>query len=188
MKKAAVLVVALLLVPTAAVADGGGSRDGDEQPFCEGAPPEDCPDTDYMDFRRASFGHGPAGGVVRHGLRTIKRWKTKDMGGRHGVTIYVEVNTDDDRRVEREVRIRRKRGAIWAGMFRGKYFRKRVEGRVRAWRPDRRRVKIGFRVRMLGDGVDRYRWRVFWANRAVACPGSCHTDFVPDRGWFEHRL
>lgn len=185
MKKLAPLIVALLVSAAPALADGGAFRDGDEQPFCETG---GCGDSDYMDFRRLTFGHGRNESVVRHGVRTIERWKTKVLGGRHGVTIHVHLNTDDDWRAERSLRIRRKHGELWAGMFRGKYLRKRVAGRVRVWRPDRRSVKVRFDVRMLGDDLERYRWNVSWAQRDIACPGSCSTDTAPDRGWFEHRL
>lgn len=186
MRRLAAVATALLLAPVPALADGGAFRDGDEQPFCEA--PGDCPDDDYMDFRRASFGHGRAERVVRHGVRTRKRWKTKELGGRYGVTVYLQVSNDDDRRVERSLRIRRKHGELWGGMFRGKYFRKKVDGRVRVWRPDRRSIKVAFPVRMLGDDVERYRWYVFWAKRDTYCPGSCHSDTAPDRGWYDHRL
>lgn len=184
-KRIALLTAALLAAATPALAGGGAFRDGDEQPFCETG---DCDDTDYMDFRRLTFGHGRSESVVRHGIRTLKRWKTKELGGRHGVTIHVHLDTDGDERVERSLRIRRKHGSLWAGMFRGKHLRKSVGGRIRVWRPDRRSVKVRFPVRMLGDEVRRYRWRVWWAQRALACPGSCSTDSAPDRGWYEHRL
>ena len=186
-KRLALVVAALLLAPVAALADGDAFHDGDEQPFCED-PNAECPDDDYMDFRRATFGHGKTRSVVRHGVRTMKRWKTKDLGGRHGVTIYVHLNTDDDGRVERSLRIRRKHGELRGRMFRGKYFDKRVHGSVRVWRPDGRSIKVVFRVRMLGDDVDAYRWGVSWARRGIGCLGSCHSDHAPDEGWYRHRL
>ena len=183
----ALLAIALVLcLPASAVADGGAFKDPDEQPFCES--PDPCPDTDYMDFRRATFGHADRPRMLRHGIETRKRWKTRDLGGRHGVTIYFELNTDDDRRAERSLRVRRKKGELWARIFRGRYHRKRVRGPVRVWRPDRRSLKVRFHARLLGDDIDRYRWAVFWSNRDVYCPGSCHQDFAPHRGWYEHRL
>lgn len=185
-KLGAFAVATLLLLPGTAAADGGAFRDPDEQPFCEGGDP--CPDDDFMDFRRITFGHGRKAGTVRHGFETRKRWKTKWMGGRHGVTIYVEISTDDDPRVERQLRIRRKHGELWAAMFRGKHHRKRVPGAVRVWRPDRRSVKVRFATRLLGDGVEGYRWYAWWANRDLYCPGSCSSDRAPDRGRYEHRL
>jgi hypothetical protein len=180
-------VAALLLLPASAAADGGAFRDPDEQPFCEN-PDDPCPDGDFMDFRRLTFGHERPARALRHGIETSKRWKTKRLGGKHGVSIYVDFNTDDDRHMERGLEIRRKDGELWAGMFRGKYHRKRVPGRVRVWRPDRRSVKVRFPKRLLGDDVDGYRWVVWRARRGVYCPGSCHTDFAPNRGTYEHRL
>lgn len=181
----ALLAIALVLcLPAPAGANGGGSRDPDEQPFCESG---DCPDTDYMDFRRASFGHAD-GRRLQHGIATRERWKTKELGGRHGVTIYFDFSTDDDARIERLLRVRRWNGELRGRMFRGKYHRKRVPGAIRVWRPDRRSVKVRFPARLLGDGVEQYGWRVHWSNRRVACAGSCHTDFAPNRGWYEHRL
>lgn len=184
-KLGAFALATLLLLPGSAAADGGAFRDPDEHPFCESGP---CPDRDYMDFRRLTFGHGRKAGTVRHGIETRKRWKTKWLGGRHGISFYVELNTDDDRRFERQLRIRRKNGELWAAVFRGKYHRKRVPGHVRVWRPGRRSVKVRFATRLLGDDVDRYRWYVWWANRDVVCPGSCSEDHAPDRGAYEHRL
>lgn len=183
MRRLVLFAAAALLAPVPALADGATFRDGDEQPFCE--EPGDCPDNDYMDFRRVTSGHG---GGLRHGLRTMKRWKTKELGGPHGVTIYVDFDVDGDRRVEREVRVRRKHGELQARMFRGRYLRKEVEGRLVAWRPDRRSLKVRFPAGLLGDDVESYRWRVFWAQRDLACTGSCHTDSAPDQGWYEHTL
>lgn len=185
-KLALVALAALLLAPGLAQADGGRFRDPDEQPFCEG--PGSCTDTDYLDFSRATFGHGRTARVLQHGLKTRERWKTKDMGGRHGVTISFDFDTDGDRGVERRLRVRRKNGELRARMFRGRYLRKRVGGDLGVWRPDRRSIKARFPRRLLGDDLDRYRWRAGWHQRGVACPGSCHTDYVPDRGWYEHRL
>ncbi len=180
------VLAAAMLAPGTAGADGGRFRDADEQPFCES--PDPCPDTDYIDFDRVTFGHGPKARVLQHGIRTRERWKTKDMGGRHGVTIYLELDVDGDRASERLLRMRRKDGELWARMFRGKDYRKEIGPALRVWRPDRRSIKVRFPLRLLGDGVDRYRWRAGWTQRGVACPGSCHTDFAPRRGWFEHRL
>lgn len=187
MKKLGLVVLASLLVfPGHALADGGGFRDPDEQPFCESPGP--CPDSDYIDFRRATYGHGRKAGVVRHGLHTREPWKTKDMGGPHGVTIYLELDVDGDRAAERMVRMRRKDGELWARMFRGKHHRKRIGGGLRVWRPNRRSIKVRFPLRLLGDDLDRYRWRAGWYNRELGCAGSCHSDYAPHRGWFEHRL
>lgn len=183
---ASVMLCAALLVPGAAWADGDRFRDPDEQPFCES--PDPCPDSDYIDFDRASHGHGPTDRVLQHGLHTRERWKTKDMGGRHGVTIYFDFDVNDNKSPDRRLRIRRKDGELLAQMYRGKYFRKKIGEPVRAWRPDRRSIKVRFRVRLLGDDVDGYRWRASWYNRALACPGSCHSDSAPHRGWFEHTL
>lgn len=186
-RKALLLALAVVLsIPAAAVADGGSFEDRDEQPFCED--PDPCPDTDYMDFRRLTFGHGDEAGVLRHGLETRKRWKTRELGGPHGVTFYVDFDTDGDRDVERRLRIRRKDGELWAGMFRGRRLRKSVPGHIRVWRPGPRGAKVRFAAGLLGDGVEEYRWRVHWANRNLACPGSCSTDFAPGKGWYEHRL
>lgn len=187
MRKLGILAVAALLsFPAPAAADGGAFRDPDEQPFCEGGDP--CPDGDFIDFRRLTFGHERPARALRHGIETRKRWKTKWLGGRHGVSIYIDFNTDDDRRMERGLEIRRKDGKLWAGMFRGRYHRKRVPGRVRVWRPDRRSVKVRFGKGLLRDELDGYRWTVWWANRDVVCPGSCSIDHAPNRGRYEHRL
>lgn len=187
MKAKGILAALALLVgaPAPAAADGGAFKDPDEKPFCEA--PDPCPDTDYMDFRRVTFGHGDRPRVLRHGIETRKRWKTKELGGRNGVTIYFQLNTDDDARAERVLRVRRKDGELWGRVFRGKYYRKEV-GRAHVWRPDRRSLKVRFHRRLLGEGVARYRWSVHWSNRDTACPGSCHVDFAPHRGWYEHRL
>lgn len=185
-RKLAAVAAAFLLTPVPAPADGGAFRDGDEQPFCES--PGDCPDDDYIDFRRVTFGHGRRPALVRHGIRTMKRWKTKDLGGPHGVTFFFHLDTDGDRGVERALRVRRKNGHLWGGMFRGKHLRRHVRGRVEVWRPDRRSLEVRFPVRMLGDDVERYRWQVSWAQRQIGCPGSCHSDHAPGRGWYEHRL
>lgn len=184
-KLALVLLASILLVPGSAWADGGRFRDPDEQPFCES--PDPCPDRDYIDFDKATYGHGK-GRSVRHGVHTRERWKTKDMGGRHGVTIYFHFDTDDDRRVERMVRMRRKDGELWAQTFRGKYLRKRVGEPLRVWRPDRRSIKVRIPLRVLGDDLDGYRWLAGWYNRDTFCPGSCHSDWAPHDGWFVHRL
>ena len=180
------LVAALLALPAPAAADGGRFRDPDEKPFCES--PDPCPDTDYIDFDRVSYGHGRTAGLLRHGVHTRERFKTKDMGGRHGVTIYFLFETDGDERGERMLRVRRKDGKLSGRMFRGKYFFKKVGGRVRVWRPDRRSLKVRFPLRLLGDDLERYRWSASWYNRRIACPGSCHSDYAPHNGWFTHRL
>ncbi|HEX2296871.1 MAG TPA: hypothetical protein VHN37_16380 [Actinomycetota bacterium] len=73
-------------------------------------------------------------------------------------------------------------------MFRGKFKDIKVHGRVGAWRPDRKTLKVSFSVASLGDDVDRYRWQAGWYKRSVYCPGSCHEDHAPHQGWFEHRL
>ena len=185
-KQAMLLALIVVLLPSSASADGATFRDPDEQPFCESTGP--CPDTDYMDFRRLTQGHGRTPRVLRHGIRTLERWKTKRLGGRHGTTIAIDFNTDDDGGTERGIRIRRKDGELTARMFRGKYLRKPVDGRIAVWRPDRRSVKVRFHARVLGAGVDEYRWRVYWWDRGVGCTGSCSTDFAPGRGWFEHVL
>lgn len=179
-------LVSSLLVPGSAAADGGRFRDRDEKPFCEN--PDPCPDTDYIDFDRVSFGHGRTARVLQHGVHTRKRWKTKDMGGRHGVTISIAFDNDGDRSSERLLRMRRRDGELWARMFRGKGYRKQIGGPLQVWRPDRRSIKVRFPLRLLGSELDRYRWRVSWSNRRIGCAGSCHTDFAPQRGWFEHSL
>lgn len=181
-----VVLAAVLLVPGYARADGGRFRDPDEQPFCES--PDPCPDTDYIDFRKVTYGHGRNDRLLRHGIHTRERWKTRDMGGRHGVTIYLEIDVDGDRAAERMVRMRRKDGELWARMFRGKRFREKVGAELRVWRPNRRSIKVRFPLRLLGHDLERYRWSAGWHNRAVACTGSCHTDSAPHRGWYEHRL
>lgn len=187
MKKLVLIALASVLVlPGQSFADGGRFKDPDEQPFCES--PDPCPDTDYIDFERVTFGHARRAGVLRHGIVTRERWKTKDMGGRHGVTIYLELDVDGDRAAERMVRMRRKDGELTARMFRGKHLRKRIGGDLRVWRPNRRSIKVRFPLRLLGEDLDRYRWSAGWYNRDVACAGSCHTDYAPHRGWFEHRL
>jgi hypothetical protein len=104
------------------------------------------------------------------------------------VTIHISFDTDGDRRAERAVKMRRKDGELWAHVFRGKHLRKKVGDPLRVWRPNRRSIKVELPVRLLGDDLDRYRWRAGWGNRALACAGSCHTDYAPHRGWFEHRL
>lgn len=180
------VVAGALLVPGPAGADRGRFRDRDEKPFCES--PDPCPDTDYIDFDRLSFGHGPKARVLQHGIHTRERWKTKDLGGRHGVTIYIAFDNDGDRASERLLRMRRLKGELWARMFRGKGYRKEVGPPLRVWRPDRYSIKVRFPLRLLGDEVDTYRWRAGWSQRRVACTGSCHSDFAPQRGWFEHRL
>jgi hypothetical protein len=185
-KLGSILVAAALLVPTQALADGGRFRDPDEQPFCE--TPDPCPDTDYIDFRKVTYGHGRSAGILRHGIVTRERWKTKDMGGPHGVTIYLELDVDGDRTAERMLRMRRKDGELRARMFRGKHLRKAIGGSLRVWRPNQRSIKVRFPLRLLGDDLDRYRWSAGWYNRNVGCAGSCHTDYAPHRGRFEHRL
>lgn len=187
MRRLAIVVVAAsLAVPGSAWADGGRFRDPDEQPFCETSDP--CPDDDYIDFDKVTYGHGPTERVLRHGVHTRKGWKTKDMGGAHGVTIYFVFDTDGDPEGERTLRMRRKDGELRGRMFRGKHLSKKVGGRLHVWRPDRRSIKVRFPVRLLGEDVDSYRWRAGWYQRGVACPGSCHTDSAPHNGWFEHNL
>lgn len=187
MRRLALVVLASsLLVPGSAWADGGRFRDPDEQPFCES--PDPCPDTDYIDFDRVTFGHGRTHRELRHGLHTRERWKTRDMGGRHGVTIYFDFDTNDNRSPDRRLRVRRKHGELLAQMYRGKYFRKKLGGPLRVWRPDRRSIKIRFPVRLLGKGLEDYGWQAGWYNRRLNCPGSCHSDYAPRRGWFEHTL
>lgn len=181
------LVAAALVLPVVpAAADSGTFRDPEEQPFCES--PDPCPDDDYMDFRRLTFGHGDSGRTLRHGFYTEKRWKTRRLGGRHGTTIDITFNTDRDQRGERSIEIRRKDGELQARMFRGRYLLKPIPGDIRVWRPDRRSVKVAFAPRLLGERVRRYRWYVVWYDRGLACPGSCGNDFAPNKGWYEHRL
>ena len=187
MKRAALLLVlALGLAPVPAAADGDAFRDPDEQPFCESPGP--CPDGDYMDFRRVAHGHGKAPGTLRHGIETRLRWRTKTLGGRHGTTIAIDFDTDGDRGVERQLRIRRKAGELVARMLRGKFQDKEVPGRVEVWRPDHRSVKVRFRAGLLGADVAEYRWRAHWWDRGLACPGSCHTDYAPNKGWYGHEF
>jgi hypothetical protein len=180
-----VLLAALMLPVVPAAADGGAFRDPEEEPFCEG--PGECPDNDYMDFRRLTYGHGDAGKTLRHGVYTLKRWKTRRLGGRHGTSITIRFDTDGDRLPERRLEIRRKDGELWAGMFRGKDLLKPVRGEVRVWRPNRRSVKVAFRPALLDERV-RYRWYVEWSDRGLACAGSCQSDHAPQRGWFTHEL
>jgi hypothetical protein len=141
-----------------------------------------------MDFRRLTFSHGDRPSRLRHGLFTYERWRTNALGGRYGTTLVVEFDTDRDRRVDRELRIRRKDGRLWAGMFQEQpYFDDLVSEQVRVWRPNRRGVKIAFQARLLGKGIRSYTWRVWWFDRGgLECPGSCGTDFAPKRGWFKH--
>lgn len=185
---AVAVAVMVAVAATVGIAGAGQAsfKDPDEKPFCEGG---DCPDTDYMDFRRATQGHGAKPRQLRHGVHTYKRWKTKVLGGRRGTTIVIYFDVNGKNRPERQVKIRRKDGKLWAAMFRGRpYFRRRIPGRVLVWRPDRRSIKVGFPARLLRDDIDRYRWRIEWWARNTVCPGSCHDDWAPNRGWYEHRL
>lgn len=182
----AVVVAALLMVPVHAHADQGSLRDPDEKPECEMQDP--CDDTDYMDFRRVSFGHGETSHRIRHGLETRKPWKAKRLGGRFGTTLAFEFNLDGDRRPERQLRIRRREGKLRAAVFRGERWRKRVRGWVHVWRPDRRSARVEFDSRLLGEGVDSYRWRATWWQRYAGCIGSCGYDVAPRRGWVTHSL
>lgn len=185
MKKLVLLLVVALVVPVApAAADGGSFRDPEEEPFCEAG---DCPDNDYMDFRKVTHGHGNDGKSLRHGIYTARRWKTKRLGGRHGTSITIRFDTDGDRRPERRLEIRRKDGELWAGMFRGRNLLRPVPGNIRVWRPSRRSVKVAFDPALLDERV-RYRWYVDWSDRDIACAGSCHSDQAPQRGWFTHEL
>ena len=179
-------VVLLPILPVAA--NEAAFRDGDEQPFCEGDP--DCPDDNYMDFRRLSQGHGTEHRNIRHGIRTLKRWPTRDLGGPHGVSFLIGFDIDGDAGREREIRIRRKDGHLWAGMFKGRGFWKRtpVPGHIRVWRPTRFSVKVGFATDLLAEGLDKYRWSVSWGLRKAGCTGSCESDDAPNRGWYTHRL
>ena len=187
-KRALLLAIALSLLvgPPSARGDTHTFRDGDEEPFCES--PDPCPDTNFMDFRRVMVGHGKVRGTVRHGVRTHRRWRTRVLGGRYGVTIYLEINLEGGRRPEKMIRIRRKDGALWAQMFEGNWWLHRVPGSVGVWRPTRRSLKIAFDRDMLGEDVDRYGWSFSWGNRRTACPGSCHNDWAPDKGEYVHRL
>ncbi len=185
-RTALILAVAFLLLPAQVRADGGSFRDPDEEPGCETKDP--CDDSDYMDFRRVTFGHADASEQLRHGLETRRRWKTKRLGGRYGTTLAFDFNLDGDRRQERQLRIRRRDGQLRAGMFRGERWHKRVRGDVRVWRPDRRSVKVQFHVRLLRNGIASYRWRAVWWPRYAGCISTCGFDVAPGRGWFRHEL
>ena len=178
--------LATVLSVTPAAADDKVFRDGDEHPFCES--PEPCADTDDFDIRRLTQGHGDDADNLRHGIRMARPWSTKSLGGRNGVTIYIDFNLDDEGATDRLLRIRVKRGELWAGIFTGRFGGKRVAGMVRVWRPGRRSVKVGFSRDLLGQGNDDYRWRSSWGMRYTGCAGSCNDDHAPDRGWYLHRL
>ena len=181
-----VLAVVSALSVGSATADEAIFRDRDEQPFCEGPGP--CPDGDYMDFRRLTQGHGEQPRRVRHGLRTAERWRSRALEGRHGTTIVFEFETDRYGDADMQLRVRRKDGRWRAYLYEGKYFFRHVPGKVRVWRPGRRSLKVGFSADLLRDGIRRYRWTAWHYDRNLACPGSCHTDHAPDRGWYEHQV
>lgn len=186
MKRTLLLIVALLvLVPASAIADETVFRDGDEEPFCEGGP---CPDRDALDFRRVKQGHGTRPEMVTHHFRMKRRWQTSDMAGAYGISFVWYFDSHSGRGADRRVRVRVKDGEIVAIMTKGRYFDRIVPGRVWAWRPGRRGLKIAFDVDMLRMDSRSYRWYVTYYARRLACPGSCNDDEAPDRGWYTHRL
>jgi hypothetical protein len=179
------LVISLWSMGAPVGADQQGFRDGDEQPFCESPGP--CPDSDYMDFRWLTQGHGDDSRRLRQGVRTAERWRTGDLDGRHGTTFAFDFDTDEHGDVDLQLRVRRKDGRWRAYFYSGKYFGRHVPGKVNVWRPGRRSLKVGFSADVLGDAVGFYRWRVAEYQRGVGCAGSCHSDDAPDSGWYEHR-
>ena len=187
MKRLSFLVALLMLISVAPThADEAVFRDGDEQPFCESPGP--CPDGDYMDFRRLTQGHGRQERRIRHGLRTAEPWPSRALDGRHGTTFAFDFDTDGYGDVDAQLRVRRKDGRWRAYLYKGKYFGRHIPGKVKVWRPGRRSLKVGFSADLLGDGIGRYRWRVDEYERNLTCPGSCHSDSAPDRGWYEHTV
>jgi hypothetical protein len=187
------LMIGVLIVPDAARADTRRYRDQDEVPSCPGD--SACSDDDFMDFRRVMHGHGNTHRRVRHGIRTVRPWDTGVLGGQRGVTIAIHFNLDRDPAWERQLRIRRVHGRLWAGLFKGYKDATRIPGKVRIWRPDQRSVRVAFHLDALKDGLTRYRWKATWWQRGPYCPESegCYQDDAPDQGlftryWYVHRL
>lgn len=180
------LVLGMLVVgPDAALAETRVFLDPDEKPGClEG----ECPDKNFMDFRRLRQSHGDPHRRVRHGIRTVKPWKTDVLGGENGVTLEISFNLDSDLEWEREVQIRRLNGRLRADMYRGSDYR-RLPVKVRVWRPSQYSVRVGFPADALKDGVNAYGWRVTWSRRGDgASPGIVYWDSAPEQAWYRHRL
>jgi hypothetical protein len=174
----AVTTVLVLAASPASLADGRGARDAE----------------DYggrFDIKAVRHSHGPNEGRVRHAVRMFGEWRNRALRRHHYVIgIYFDINR---KREERQIWIEYRRRELRADMIvlkltrSGKVRGFRREGPVRVTRPTDRSVRVAFNVSRLNLRGDTYHWTTVLTPDGV-CPGSCDSDFAPDKGMIDHAV
>lgn len=172
---AAALVVAMLLGTTPAAADRGRVVDGDDT---EG----------FLDVRSLSHRHGYEG-RLRHTVVTHGAWRSRRLKRECGTLELVFKRPGKSHRVVR---------VFYDGGLKGEMVdhagdEPRVIGMVNVRRRDDHTVVVTFKRRMLGAGVDTYRWGVVTETYRGGCPTppgdpQIYNDFAPNDGYLTHRL
>ncbi|HYP24854.1 MAG TPA: hypothetical protein VEV43_14895 [Actinomycetota bacterium] len=145
------LVAAMLVGATGAVADTRRWRDGNEA-------------RGPLDIARIAQGHriGPKGvAQVVHTIRLHRAWPVKRLRHRGYVVVQFDRRGHPDGPNERMLRIFYKRGGLVATMYNSLGDPPKRLARVALWRPDRRTVKVAFPPKLLKRrGLERYEWNV----------------------------
>lgn len=181
--KATLVLVACMVMGASAAADTTTLHDGDDSGSA-------------LDIATVTAGHA-RGHQLRYVITMEEPWSNSILtneGARseatgislplklkrgEGVDAAIYVGLNDD-------------GSLYAEVFRS-----RSRGYARVWRSNRRTVKLEFPERMLGRGLDAYKWKVrtsFHDPDSADCgtddDGSAITCFddAPDTGFEQHRL
>lgn len=112
-----------------------------------------------LDIASITQGHAraPSGGhLLTYTMRTYEGWSEDGFGSG---SLEMFFSTDGDAAHERVLTVRRQEGELVGSIQR---YRDGADlGDATVVHPDRRTVRISFRRRLLGRGLEQYRWMLF---------------------------